>query len=147
MTSSVAAIVCVTLHPLLVAVGRQRLRDYLIAYVVALQPLLPNSVNAGALKFAVACAAVFSPTVVCFWWPYYRLSPGAGNLLVCSGERREDASYAKVRILRLSFVLASVGGFTFVSAELLTALGAFFIEGQWFLQSGQSATAAFIAIY
>ena len=147
-TASVALIVCVTLHSLLVSVGRQRLRDCLIAYVVALQPLLLNSVNAGTLKFTVACAVVFSPTVLCFWWLYYRLLPSAGNLFVCSGERREDASPAKVRILRLTFVLATVGGLTFVAVELLRALAESFVEeGQWFLLSGQSATAAFIAIY
>ena len=41
--ASVALVVCVIVHTLLVVVGRQRLRHYLLAYLIILQPLLVSA--------------------------------------------------------------------------------------------------------
>ena len=65
----VALIVCMLIHPVLVKFQRTGLHHYLLAYVIAVQPILIRS--GWVLEFTLLAAAVLSPSVILFWWLYY----------------------------------------------------------------------------
>ena len=150
LIASVALVVCITLHPLLVAVGRRRLRDYLIAYVIALQPIFLSELapySFGLHEFTAVIAVSFSPTVLVFWWLYYRLLPGAENLVSRQEQAQEHVSARRVFVVRLFLVLASVGGLMFTSRWLLLELSEFLIGPGAHEHAVTPVEFAFIVIY
>ena len=129
--ASVALVVCLVAHPFLVRVNRTRLRDYLLAYLITIQPLLVKAyaiASSAPFRFTATAALLLSPAVILFWWLYYRLLPGAGDVITQGTEEPEYPAESKRLVVRLCVSLASTAGIVMVLATLLRIIVVSFFE-------------------